>query len=503
MARHISVSRAVRLVGVKRGTLQQKIRSGELNTFEGEILLSDLLHVYPGTSVEDSSMLDRVEQIMEQATFIVGEASIRSSGNAALAARVLTISQDLARQKQRVLRFDQFIATLKSRLGELNHDGTTGEHEGAPMVPFYEWCKNAIVDLESNDAKTGKPLSNDAFLRIMTAQVTALPSGHEFFIEGADTILEAGLRGGLALNYGCSNGICGLCKARVVSGEVKKMHQHDYVLTEAEKSLGYILSCCNTAVTDVVLEAEEAEGVYDIPEQQIPVRIKKIDHPNDQVIIVSAKTPRTRRLRFLAGQQAELSFTDIGSNNYSIASCPCDDMNLQFHITNRPDDPVAIHLNSDARVNDTIALRGPIGSFTLNENSPNSLVFIAQGNGFAPVKGLIEHAMALDSAENIHLYWIAGGSDGHYLHNLCRSWNDALDNFYYTRIDDSDSNSWMQAFIAELQSNHDDLLALDYYLCAGQELTVEIESFLAHNRIPDSQLKIDTQMYSLQQGLSQ
>ena len=69
MARHISVSRAARLVGVKRATLQQKIRSGELNTFEGEILLSDLLHVYPGTSVEDSSMLDRVEQIMEQATF--------------------------------------------------------------------------------------------------------------------------------------------------------------------------------------------------------------------------------------------------------------------------------------------------------------------------------------------------------------------------------------------------------------------------------------------------
>ncbi len=99
MGRRISVSRAARLVGVKRGTLQQKIRSGELNTFEGEILLSDLLLVCPATKVEDSSMLDRVEQIMEQATFIVGEDNIRSSGNAALAARILAINQDLARQK--------------------------------------------------------------------------------------------------------------------------------------------------------------------------------------------------------------------------------------------------------------------------------------------------------------------------------------------------------------------------------------------------------------------
>ena len=100
MARRISVSRAARLVGVKRGTLQQKIRGGELKTFEGELLLSDLLQVYPSTTIEDTSMLDRVEQIMEQATFIVGEPDKRRPGNAALAKRILAISQDLARQKR-------------------------------------------------------------------------------------------------------------------------------------------------------------------------------------------------------------------------------------------------------------------------------------------------------------------------------------------------------------------------------------------------------------------
>ncbi len=331
----------------------------------------------------------------------------------------------------------------------------------------------------------------------MTIRVKALPSEHEFLIEGADTILEAGLRGGLALNYGCSNGNCGLCKTRVVSGEVKKMRHHDYALTEAEKRLGYILSCSYTALTDAVLEADEADGISDIPEQQIPVRIKKVDHPNHEVIIVSVKTPRTQRLRFLAGQQVKLSIEDIGEGCYSIASCPCDDMNLQFHVPNRSDDAVAIYLNSNARVNDRMILKGPIGCFTLNEKSPNSLVFIAQGSGFAPVKGLIEHAMSLDSAENIHLYWIASGKDGHYLDNLCRSWNDALDNFYYNRLNDDDNDHWMQTFIAKLQTNHDNLLALDYYLCAEQDITIQIESFLAENRVPDSQLNIDTQMYIL------
>ena len=61
MPRLITLSRAARLVGVKRGALQKKIRDGELRTFEGELLLSDLLHVYPQAQVEDSSMLERVD----------------------------------------------------------------------------------------------------------------------------------------------------------------------------------------------------------------------------------------------------------------------------------------------------------------------------------------------------------------------------------------------------------------------------------------------------------
>ncbi len=495
MARRISVSRAARLVGVKRGTLQRKIRSGELKTFEGELLLSDLLQVYPTTTIEDTSMLDRVEQIMEQATFIVGIPNTRRPSNAALATRVVAVSQDLARQKKMVQRYDEFFATLKSKSTELDGDATQ-QQKITSLLAFYQWCKKAIIELEETDGQINEPLVNKDFLRIMTAQVTVLPSGHDFFVEGADTILEAGLRGGLALNYGCSNGLCGLCKVRVVSGEVKKMQNHDYVVTEAEKGLGYILSCSNTAVSDVVLEADEAEGVYDIPAQQIPIRIKKIERPNREVMIVSAKTPRVNRLRFLAGQQAELSIDDIGSNSYPIASCPCDDMNLQFHIPNRLDDPVAGFLNDGVKTNDTIMLRGPNGSFTLNENSPNSLVFIAQGTGFAPIKGLIEHAMALDSAESIHLYWVASSQDGHYLHNLCRSWNDALDNFYYTQIMLDNTTGWVKTFLSKLQANHENLQNLDYYICAEQGITVKIETFLANNMIPISQLKTDAHMYS-------
>ena len=45
----------------------------------------------------------------------------------------------------------------------------------------------------------------------------------------------------------------------------------------------------------------------------------------------------------------------------------------------------------------------------LNEKSHRPLIFIACETGFAPIKSLIEHAMALDAAETLHLYWIAAG----------------------------------------------------------------------------------------------
>ncbi|NKB16256.1 MAG: 2Fe-2S iron-sulfur cluster binding domain-containing protein [Sphingomonadales bacterium] len=52
----------------------------------------------------------------------------------------------------------------------------------------------------------------------MSAQVTVLPTGQTFEVMGDETLLEAGLRAGLSLPYGCSNGTCGQCKCRVTQG---------------------------------------------------------------------------------------------------------------------------------------------------------------------------------------------------------------------------------------------------------------------------------------------
>ena len=479
MAKRISLSRAARLVGVKRGVLQQQIRAGKLQTFEGEIVLADLLHAYPDAQIEDSSMLDRVAQIIEQASFINADHAMRKPDNQALATRIMSLGRDLSRQQRLVAGYRDLFGELRVEMERLDDGSNT-------LQELRHWLDQAETTLANDDDTIDQPFINETFLRVMSAQAKVIPSGHEFFVEGAESILEAGLRGGLALDYGCSNGNCGLCKMRVVSGETRKIRHHDYVLSEAEKGIGYILGCSHTAVTDVVLEADEAEDSSDIPQQTISIRVKRVDHPTSKVLIVSARTPRTSRLRFLAGQRATLAVDDIGSAHYPIASCPCDDMNLQFHIAVNEQDPIANYLADSARANELITLQGPTGSFILNENSPRALVFIAEGIGFASIKGLIEHAMALDTAERIYLFWSADDDDGPYLNNLCRAWNDALDNFEYRPLTGAATKQDLGDRLTQELKPHDPA-AFDYYLCVSESLRQQFEQFAAREGIPAHQ----------------
>ena len=486
MPRLITQSRAARHVGVKRGALQKKIRDGALRTFEGALLLSDLLHVYPQTKVEDSSMLERVGQIMEQAVHKAVRSVDDTPDNEALAARILALGRELATARREARRMAGVVNGLQRQFDTLSAGDHTADDAFSTL---RDWFEQAIADA-SQSPDDDDVIATEAFLRVMAAQVRILPSGHEVCLEGSDSILEAGLRGGLALNYGCSNGNCGLCKARVCSGQVKKVRPHDYVLSEAEKSLGYILTCANTAVTDVVLEADEAFGSQDIPNQEIDIRVKKIERPDERVILLQAKTPRTSRLRFLAGQYLSLDLGDGLSQQCAIASCPCDDMNLQFHIPVTAGNPFSGHLESETRQNDTITIRGPAGDFTLNEDSPHSLIFIAVNAGFAPVKSLIEHAMALDIAEDIHLYWITTSGNSHYLDNLCRSWEDALDNFHYMTLD-TDDEITVESLLPGIAGDLDSIAGHDCYVCAPEAMLDGLEQWLHGAGLPRNQLRLE------------
>ncbi|MBS9534669.1 ferredoxin--NADP reductase [Mycobacterium sp. M1] len=68
-----------------------------------------------------------------------------------------------------------------------------------------------------------------------------------------ETILEAGLRHGVKLDYSCTVGGCGACKVRMVSGAVSIDEPN--CLTDAEKANGETLACSAYALEPAVVDA--------------------------------------------------------------------------------------------------------------------------------------------------------------------------------------------------------------------------------------------------------
>ena len=425
MSHLLPLSRVAKLVGRPRHALQEMIRDGSLATFDGMVELDEVLRAFPEVKWDDDPELRRVTEIKEKA-FAKRVLERALPDKEVLAARLVELGNDYAASKALLRHYRNVMGWLDEKIDELEEDQTTETRRALHRLRAFLFRQ--LEEVPPDAAQAQAVIAQERFLKIMSAHVTIRPSGHEFFVEGNDTLLEAALRNGVSLNYGCSNGNCGECRARLVSGEIKKVHAHDYVLKQAEKDAGVFLMCSCAPVNDVVIEAAVA-GARDIPVQEIGTKIKSIEIFNPGMAALHLLAPRSQRLRYLGGQSVRLSANGV-SGRYALASCPCEDRHLEVQIPRRTGDAFSERLFDTLKTNDSVVVEGPYGEFVLDEESSRPVIFLAFGAGFAPVKSLIQHAMSLDMAESMELHWLADES-GHYQDNLCRAWGDALDNFSY------------------------------------------------------------------------
>ncbi|MDP2110784.1 MAG: 2Fe-2S iron-sulfur cluster-binding protein [Thiobacillus sp.] len=454
MSHLLPLSRVVKLVGRPRHMLQEMIRSGTLSTFDGMVELDELLRAFPEVEWDDDAEFRRVTEIKDKAfAKRVRERALPDKD--VLAARLNELGDDYAAAKALLLHYGNVMAWLDDKIDELEENASDETHHALHTLRAF--LLRNLAETPPDAVLAQAVIAQERILRLMSAHVTIQPSGHEFFVDGNDTLLEAALRNGVSLNYGCSNGNCGECKARVVSGEVKKVHAHDYVLKQTEKDAGMILLCAYAPVNDVVIEANVA-GAHDIPVQQISARVKSVEVFNPQMAALHILAPRSQRLRYLGGQSLRVA-ANGASGRYAIASCPCDDRHIEVQIPRRPGDAFAEALFTTLKANDTVELEGPFGDFVLDEDSPRPVIFLAFGAGFAPIKSLIQHTMSLELAESMDLHWLADAA-GHYQDNLCRTWTDALDNFNYVPHAQSDD---LDAVLAAIVLDYPDLHRFDVY----------------------------------------
>ncbi|MGD9831859.1 MAG: 2Fe-2S iron-sulfur cluster-binding protein [Piscinibacter sp.] len=488
MSQWLTVWRAAHLVGVSRGVLQQRVRNGELPISDGLVSTEALLRLYPQAQLEpDGGAREQVALIKEQAfARRVRERLLPSQE--VLAQRLFHQSQELADLRRHLQRYHALVLELR--------DAARAQSEAAPGdVALRRLANQATTGLArvlATESVDSLDVMDD-MLKVMCAQVTVRPSGHQFAVEGHDTLLQAGLRAGLKLNYGCGNGTCGMCKVRVIDGEVARVQHADYPLSEAEKSQGYTLLCAHTAASsELTIETLEAGGPQDIPPQQIVTTLRQLRELGPDTRLLHLQTPRSHRLRFLAGQSVTLGLGgreggDDVHRTLPVASCPCDDRNLHFVVGRDEADGFARQVFAGAlQPGAAVDLWGPQGDFVL-ESGERPLVFAACDLGFAPVKSLIEHALARDEAPSLSLFWLATRPDGHFMANQCRAWSAALDSFEHQLAYHSDVAAGACQMAQAMRADLFDI-ACDFYLAGPPVFVQTLYDELRAGGVPAGQI---------------
>ncbi|MFO1300851.1 MAG: CDP-6-deoxy-delta-3,4-glucoseen reductase [Burkholderiaceae bacterium] len=272
----------------------------------------------------------------------------------------------------------------------------------------------------------------------MSFKVTVAPSGRQFDVDDDEFILEAALRQGVVLPYGCRNGACGSCKARVVDGRIEQGPHADKALAADEAARGYALLCCSHARSDLAVECRVVAAAGDIPIRKMPCRIASIAFLAPDVAGLKLQLPANERLQYLAGQYIEVLLKDGSRRSYSMACAPHLAEQLELHVRHMPGgrftDALFGVTQPAVKVRDILRFEGPMGTFFLREDSDRPIVLLASGTGFAPIKAIVEHARHKGIARPMTLYWGGRRPRDLYLNALAEQWAREIDGFRYVPV---------------------------------------------------------------------
>ncbi len=140
MARFLSLSQASRMVRVPRRTLQRQIQQGKLSTFEGSLLMDELLRIYPDADADDSGMLEKT-RLLKDAAFGKVLADTRSDPEH-LAAELQRLRVRLARAEEELEKHQQLAANLQRRLCELQD--RCDKREARLLGTLIAWFSNEL-----------------------------------------------------------------------------------------------------------------------------------------------------------------------------------------------------------------------------------------------------------------------------------------------------------------------------------------------------------------------
>ena len=334
----------------------------------------------------------------------------------------------------------------------------------------------------------------------MSFKVSVPASGHEFTVEANEKVLDAALRQGVGLPYGCRNGACGKCAGDLIAGDIEYDKQLRGLALEAS-TRGKTLFCQAIAKSDLTIAVREITRSSDIEPRIMPCRVESMKLLTPDVMQIKLKLPENERLQYLAGQYLEFILKDGKRRAFSIANAPHDDNLIELHIRHVPDGHFGDYVFEEMKPKTLLRMEAPLGSYYLREDSNRPIILMGGGTGFAPLKGMLEHAFQIGLKQPIHLFCGVRAKQDLYMDELASGWAKCYAQLQYTPVlsDPRAEDQWtgLTGFVHEaVVAAYPDLSGVDVYMSGPPPMIkAGMDLFYAHG-LPETQIYSDSFEYS-------
>jgi benzoate/toluate 1,2-dioxygenase reductase component len=206
-----------------------------------------------------------------------------------------------------------------------------------------------------------------------------------------ESVLGAALAADVPLLHQCRSGSCSTCVASLAKGDAPARRGASTSLLPRDYAAGQRLLCVCEAHTDCVFDLPYGSTVASDEAVEAHAFVNAVERIAPNVVRLSLELAEGSWLSFRPGQYVQIEVPGAGvMRSYSPATIATKLPGLELLVRLVPGGAMSSWLESHARPDDVVTLRGPYGGFYLREKQRVPHIFVAGGTGLAPIMAMID-----------------------------------------------------------------------------------------------------------------
>lgn len=222
-------------------------------------------------------------------------------------------------------------------------------------------------------------------------------------IHNNKNIIEASLDENIKLAYSCKSGICGTCKAKLISGVLNKNDKINHILSKSEKENNIVLLCQAKALSNEII----LEPLSPLPRKIEKSRVKEfisevlsIKHINNDTVELNISVPKRFKYEIIRNNYIELVIPGLINNEKYYISGSLEENNtnngiITILISKRENSKVSKYIKSSLIHGETLTIKGPFQEDIPKIQNDKPLLFLVENNYIINTLNLIKNIILM------------------------------------------------------------------------------------------------------------